>query len=299
MRRRDFILTAGASFAEFSAAHGAEAARPFMSLSYTPSGVDLEAELARGIAETRIRLDLEHIKRFTGHIRTYTLDRGLDRVLPMAQVAGLKVSVGLWLGRDKSKNDLEFARALKVFRSHGKIIDRIYVGNETLVRKDLSAADLIGYLRRVRVSIPDPAVQIGTGEGWHEWQTNPDVAAACDFIGAHLYPYWDGVPIAEGADYVARKYNELRMTYPNKPVVIAETGWPSAGPTRGGATPSLAAQEHFARAFLARAAREKYDYSFFEAYDQPWKAMDREGAVGAHWGLFGRRREPKIPLVLA
>lgn len=296
MRRRDFMLAGAASLA-YARGAGAAGSRPFMSLSYTPSGIDLEAELARGIAETRIRLDLEHIKTFTGHIRTYTLDRGLDRILPMAQAAGLKVAVGLWLGRDKSKNDLEFARALKIFRSHGKIIDRFYVGNETLVRKDLSAADLIGYLRRVRVSIPDPAVQIGTGEGWHEWQTHPDVAAACDFIGAHLYPYWDGVPIAEGVDYVARKYEELGKTYPNKPVVIAETGWPSAGPTKGGAVPSLAAQEQFARAFLARAAREKYDYSFFEAYDQPWKAMDIEGAVGGHWGLFGRRREPKIPFV--
>ncbi|MGE4062310.1 MAG: hypothetical protein AB7E79_02990 [Rhodospirillaceae bacterium] len=296
MRRREFMITAGASLAPLAAGRAADR-RPFMSLSYTPSGIDLEAELARGIAETRIRLDLEHIKKFTGHIRTYTLDRGLDRVLPMAEAAGLKVSVGLWLSRDKTKNDLEFGRALKIFRSHGRIIDRIYVGNETLVRKDLSAPDLIGYLRRVRVSIPDPAVKIGTGEAWHEWQTNPDVVAACDFIGAHLYPYWDGVPMAEGVDYVARKYTELKNVYPNKTVVIAETGWPSAGPTKGGAVPSPEAQEQFVRMFLTRAAREKYDYSFFEAYDQPWKAMDIEGAVGGHWGLFGRRREPKIPFV--
>ena len=55
MRRRDFMLTGAASVA---CAHGARAAdaRPFMSLSYSPSGVDLEGELARGIEETRIRL---------------------------------------------------------------------------------------------------------------------------------------------------------------------------------------------------------------------------------------------------
>jgi exo-beta-1,3-glucanase (GH17 family) len=296
MRRREFILTTAASLAPLRKGSAADA-RPFMSLAYSPSGIDLEGELARGVAETRIRLDLEHIRKFTGHIRTYTLDRGIDRVLPMAQAAGLKVSMGVWIGRDKTKNDLEFGRTLKMFRSHGKIIDRIYVGSETLQRKDLSAADLIGHLRRMRVSIPDPAVKIGTGEAWHDWLKNPEVGAACDFIGAHLYPYWDGVPIAEGVDYVVRRHNELRAAFPNKPVVIAETGWPSAGPTFKGAVPSAESQDQFARAFLARAAREKYEYSFFEAYDQPWKGMGIEGAVGAHWGLFGRRREPKIPLV--
>jgi exo-beta-1,3-glucanase (GH17 family) len=299
MRRRDFMLTTAASLACARGANAAADTRPFMSLSYSPSGVDLEGELARGVDETRIRLDLEHIRKYTGHIRTYTLDRGIDRTFPMAEKVGLKVSLGMWLGRDKAKNDLEFGRVMRTFRAHGKIIDRIYVGNETLQRKDLTAADLIGHLRRMRVSIPDPAVKVGTGEAWHEWQTYPEVAVACDFIGAHLYPYWDGLPIAESVDYVARKYDELRKAFPNKPIVIAETGWPSAGPAYKGAVPSLASQEQFAHDFLARAAREKYDYSFFEAFDQPWKGHGIEGAVGAHWGLFGRRREPKIPLVKA
>jgi exo-beta-1,3-glucanase (GH17 family) len=296
MRRRDFMLTATASLACAQGA-GAADSRPFMSLSYTPSSIDLEAELARGIEETRIRLDLEHVRKFTGHIRTYTVDRGLDRILPMAEKVGLKVSMGLWLGRDKGHNERELARGMKLLVPYGKMIDRIYVGNETLQRKDLSAADLVGYLRRVRSFVANPAIKVGTGEAWHEWQTYPEVAAACDFVGAHLYPYWDSVPIAEGVDYVARKYDELRKAFPNKTVVIAETGWPSGGPTKGGAVPSLVAQEQFARGFLARATREKYDYSFFEAFDQPWKGKGIEGAVGGHWGMFGGRREPKIPLV--
>lgn len=295
MRRRDFIITAAVGLGA-SRAHGA-AARTFASLSYTPSGIDLEAELARGIEETRIRLDIEHLSRFTGHIRTYTVDRGHDRILPMAAKAGLKVSMGLWLGRDKAHNEREIARGLKLLATHAKIIDRVYVGNETLQRKELSAGELAAYVRRVRAFVANPSVTIGTGEAWHEWQTFRELASACDFIGAHLYPYWDGVPLAQGIDYLARKYDELRAAFPDKPIVIAETGWPSAGPTKGGAVPSAAAQEQYARAFLARAAREKYDYSFFEAYDQPWKSHGIEGAVGGHWGLFGRRREPKAPLV--
>lgn len=268
-----------------------------MSLSYTPSGVDLEAELARGVAETRIRLDIELIKKFTGRIRTYTVDRGLDRVLPMAQQNGVKVSLGLYLGRDKTHNDLEIARGMKLYGTYNKIIDRIYVGNECLQRKDMPVAELINYVRRVRAFLASPTLQVGTAEAWYDWLKNRELATVCDFVGGHLFPYWDGVPVNEAVDYVDRRYDELQSTFPGKRILISETGWPSAGPRKMGAVPSLEGQEQFTRAFLERAALKKYDYNFCEAYDQPWKEKSLEAGVGAHWGLFGRMREPKIPFV--
>jgi exo-beta-1,3-glucanase (GH17 family) len=302
MRRREFVLTSAAgltlaSTALTSTTWAAAPAKPFMSLSYTPSGVDLEAELARGVAETRIRLDIELVKKFTDRIRTYTVDRGLDRVLPMAQQAGLKVSLGLYLGRDKTHNDLEIARGQKLYATYNKIIERIYVGNECLQRKDMGVAELVNYVRRVRTFIANPALQVGTAEAWYDWQKNKELGAVCDFVGAHLFPYWDGVPVGDAVDYVDRRYDELKAAFPGKAIVISETGWPSAGPRHMGAVPSLEGQEQFTRAFLARAALEKYDYNFCEAYDQPWKGKSLERGVGAHWGLFDRIREPKIPLV--
>jgi hypothetical protein len=174
MRRREFLTTGAAALALAATGHAA-AAKPFMSLSYTPSGVDLEAELARGVAETRIRLDIDLVRKYTGRIRTYTVDRGLDRVLPMAQQAGLKVSLGLYLGRDKNHNDLEIARGTKLYAAYGKIIDRIYVGNECLQRKDMSVAELINYVRRVRTFIANPGLQVGTAEAWYDWQKNREL----------------------------------------------------------------------------------------------------------------------------
>lgn len=278
-------------------AFGQEKERLFQSLSYSPSGVEREADLARGIAPAHVRRDLAHLKAYARAVRTYTVDRGLDAVLPEAAAAGLRVSLGLWLGPDKERNAAEIARGLALVAAHGAVIDRVYVGNETLQRKELSAADLAAYIRRVRAAIPDARIQVATAEAWHDWLRNPEVAAASDFIGAHLFPYWDGVPLDAAPAYLAQRYDELRAAFPGKPVVIAETGWPSAGPANGGAVPSPDAQERFARAFLAQARARTYDYNYIEAYDQPWKGASIEGAVGAHWGLFGRRREAKIPLV--
>ncbi len=299
MRRRDFLTVTAAALAPVSLRHTSAAApaQLFMSLSYNPSGINSAGERTRGIDETRIRLDLDIIKRVTGHIRTYTVSRGLDRVLPMAAAAGLKVSIGLSLGRDRTQNDLEIARGMKLMAAFPKIIDRVYVGHETLLRKDLSAADLIAYVQRVRTFIANPAVTVGTAEGWRDWLTNPELAKTCDFVGAHIFPYWEGVAVGEAVDYIGQRHDELKTAFPGKAVVIAETGWPSAGATIKGAVPSLDAQERFARAFVTHAAREMYDYNFAEAYDQPWRGQGVAGTVGGYWGLFGGKREPKIPLV--
>ena len=161
----------------------------------------------------------------------------------------------------------------------------------------MTAAELAGYVQRVRVFIASPALTVGTSESWHHWLRTPELAKSCDFIGAHIFPYWSGVPAEAAVDEVGRRYDELKAAFPGKAIVISETGWPSAGPTIKGAAPSLPAQEQFARGFLARAAAERYDYNFAEAFDQPWKGKDIEGMTGASWGVFGEKREPKIPLV--
>lgn len=42
------------------------------------------------------------------------------------------------------------------------------------------------------------------------------------------------------------------------------------------------------------ASAKKWDYIFFEAYDQPWKVTLHEGRVAAHWGLFYADNKPKF-----
>jgi exo-beta-1,3-glucanase (GH17 family) len=295
MRRRDFILTGAMSLAPLQRAQAAVAAKAFMSLGYSPSRVVSFAELMRGFTSVHIGADLRRIAPLTRAIRTYTTDLGIDAALPAAKDLGLKVSLGFGLGSDNAKNEEEIARGLKAVASYGAIIDRVYVGNETLQRKELNAGELTAYVRRVRGAIASQSIKVGTGENWHDWLKAPELAAASDFIGAHIYPSTDGVPAEVAVDYVARRVAELRSAFPGKPVIISETGWPSAGPKNQAAVPSPENQERFIATFLSRAANERWDYSFFEAYDQPWKDEGREVGVGPHWGLFDGLR-PKVKI---
>src|SRR5690606_30756330 len=79
------------------------------------------------------------------------------------------------------------------------------------------------------------------------------------------------------------------------PVVIGETGWPSAGRQREGAIPSRVNQARYVREFLALAERRGWQYNFIEAVDQPWKRW-LEGTVGGHWGMLDTSLAPKFPL---
>jgi len=171
---------------------------------------------------------------------------------------------------------------------------------EIKLRVAEKAKQLIEYIREVKKRTWKP---VSTSETWDIWVANPELVAEVDYIGVHILPYWENVPVdlpegAEGTsavEYVFQRYYELKQLYPDKPIVITEAGWPSVGPERGSATASLINQAKFLRAFLNRATAEKVLYYVIEAFDQPWK-ISIEGTAGAYWGLFNAERQPKFPM---
>jgi hypothetical protein len=116
-----------------------------------------------------------------------------------------------------------------------------------------------------------------------------------DILFVHIYPYWDGVAVENGAKYILEKWNELKAKYPNKTMVIGETGWPSQGDTRRDAIPSEGNQKKYISDFIAMANSNKIDYFYFSIFDEKWKSR-LEGTVGAHWGLFNSDGSPKPQL---
>jgi exo-beta-1,3-glucanase (GH17 family) len=236
--------------------------------------------------EDEVEEDIARLFHMTNGIRTYSALNIIGDIPRIAHEYGLPVCAGAWLGREEdsegnpveNKNREEIDALIHIAQTVP--VDCVIVGNEVLLRKDLTATKLISYIHEVKdaVDVPVTTAEIGAVLGKPE---NSDVLEAVDLIMLHIYAYWDGESIDRAVDYVVQEYLEWRGEYPNKRVVIGETGWPSDGPSRGQADPSLENQRLFFYSFLAAAEQHDIEFYYFDAFDELWK---REGGVGSHWG---------------
>jgi exo-beta-1,3-glucanase (GH17 family)/cellulose synthase/poly-beta-1,6-N-acetylglucosamine synthase-like glycosyltransferase len=247
----------------------------------------------------QIRADLKAIAPYTKAIRTYSATGGAELVPPIAAEFGLKVTVGAAIIKDHDskgepirtavdRNEREIRSALDLARKNSNV-NAIVVGNEAVLTNQMSADGLIAYIRKVKQSSPVP---VTTGEGWDVWIAHPELVSAVDFIAAHVLPYWGGVDAARAVDMTVETYDKLRRLHPGKHIVIAEFGWPSAGPNDVAANPGRLEQAIVLRDFVSRAEAYGIDYNVIESIDRPWKTM--EGGVGPYWGLLDASRHPKF-----
>jgi exo-beta-1,3-glucanase (GH17 family)/cellulose synthase/poly-beta-1,6-N-acetylglucosamine synthase-like glycosyltransferase len=259
------------------------------SLSYTPPTANW-ARQDISVDVARIDQDLARLATLTHSIRTYSAAGSMEAVPSLAAKHGLSVTLGAWIGRNPERNNREIGAALNATKTHANIRGLI-VGNESLLRGDITVPALIKHLKTVRTRTLLP---LTTAEPWHVWLQHPELADAVDYVSAHILPYWEGLPPEQAVAYAATIYDRLQETFPDKKIVIAEFGWPSDGYNLGAALPGHLLQADVIRRFLAHAQRRGIDYNLIEAYDQPWKTA--EGRVGPHWGLLTADGRQKFQL---
>ncbi|MDO9046439.1 MAG: glycosyltransferase [Methylobacter sp.] len=243
-------------------------------------------------SEADIDHDLSLLANKVHAVRTYSVLKGLDKVPELAAKHNLNTTVGAWIGDNLEKNRQEIETLINVSRQNNPNIVRVMVGNEVLLRKNVSEEALIEYIREVKRNTWRP---VSTSETWDMWIAHPKLVDEVDFIAVHILPYWEGIAAEDAVDYVFDRYHDVQKAYPNKPIVITEVGWPSDGQPFKHATASVSNQAKFLREFLNRADAEKVTYYIVEAFDQPWK-MSLEGSAGAYWGIFNADRQPKYPM---
>jgi len=239
--------------------------------------------------DAEIDADLTLLEGKVKAVRTYSVGATLADVPELAERHGLNVALGGWLDTHRDKNEEQLKTAIELANTHQNVV-RVIIGNEVLLRGDLAVEELEKYLDRARDAISQP---VGTAETWNTWLAHPELAQHVDFIGVHLLPYWEGVAVDKAVDYSLTQFKRLQKTFPHKPIVVAEIGWPSRGRTHESAVASVANEALFLRRFLYRAQKEQITYYVMEAFDQPWKAF-MEGAVGSYWGVYDVERRPKF-----
>ena len=221
-------------------------------------------------------------------VRSFSCCQGNDLIPKIAKEMGLKTLVGAWLGDDLEKNELEIAGLIKLAKQG--LVDIAAVGNEVMYRKDLSEAQLLGYIARVKEALPD--VPVGYVDAYYEFEDRPAITAICDVILANCYPFWEGCAIEYSLLYMKDMYRRTVAVAGGKKVIITETGWPNQGEKFYGAEPS---EENAVRYFLNTqhwGKTENIDIFYFSSFDEPWK-VGAEGDVGAFWGLWDKNEQLK------
>lgn len=237
------------------------------------------------VTEANIEADLRLLKPFTRCVRTYGASRGLEMVPSVARKLGMQVYLGAWMGRDAAENQAELAKAILLSQQFPDVVRLLVVGNEVLLRKELAPPQLALLLAQAQAAT---SVPVAYADVWEFWVRHAaDLLPHVDVVAAHVLPYWEDEPVAANAavDHVYDIAATLKKVFTNTPVLIAETGWPSAGRQRGPARPGVLGQAAFIRALQARQATEPLDYNLIEGFDQPWKRA-LEGAMGGYWGLL-------------
>ena len=240
------------------------------------------------VSEAQIRADLTAIAKQAKAIRTYASTRGLEHVPEIAAELGLTVTLGIWIDKDKVRNEREIETALDLARRYPNVT-RLVVGNETIFRHEHTAAELAEIVRRVKRDSPVP---VATADHWRTFLDNPDLVDAVDQVFAHIIPYWEGLPRKTAVAGSLAIYDRLRAAYPGKKIVIGEFGWPSAGHNFERAVPGPLSQAALLRNFVAKANLLGIDYNIVEAIDQPEKIF--EGNVGPYWGILDASLRPKF-----
>lgn len=243
-------------------------------------GQDPERRIFSSVKE--ISQDISFIVKLFRAIRTYGMGGTGKEIPALCQKAGLDCFPGAWLSRDKRENENEIKALIEVGKQKLSTIKALIVGNEVLLRKDMLKDELINLIKRVK---RETGLRVTTADIWGIWMKNPDLAKEVDFIMVHIHPFWEGVRVDQAGERVINKINELKQAFPDKEIVIGETGWPSGGQKMGLAVPSEKNQANFISDFCALAQENQINFFIFEVFDESWKSKF-EGKVGAHWGLY-------------
>ena len=249
----------------------------------------------------------------TNLIRTYSSTHASETIPAIATNLGLKVHQGVHLSNNPEQNRIEIENAMTL--ANQKLVDSIVVGNEIMLTNALSENALIQYIREVKQNVP-LAVSVTTAEPWSQWITHPNLAKEVDYLMVHIHPFWEDQSIENAANYVISRYNNVTKQYPDKQVVIGETGWPSAGNitwtgVSKSTVPSEANQKRFLEEFTQLAAKNSIRYFYFDAFDEEYKWTERQASgsteqltmplnrtfsgnmAGSSWGLFQSNGELK------
>jgi GPH family glycoside/pentoside/hexuronide:cation symporter len=241
------------------------------------------------LSEDQISRRMNIIAPYTKWVRSFSCTDGNECIPKVAKEKELKTMVGAWIGDDLTQNEKEISALIKLGKSG--LVDIAVVGNETLMRKELTEQQLIAYINRVKRALPK--IPVGYVDAYYQFVECPKLTAACDVLLANCYPFWEGCSIEQSSTYLKQMYAVTQKVSDGKPVIITETGWPNQGDHTKAAHPSESnAMKYFINT-ANWAQQNEVPLFYFSSFDESWK-VHHEGDVGARWGLWDKNEQLKF-----
>lgn len=256
-------------------------------INFTPFGPGQRPGDPVPLDQIRERLDV--VAPTVDWVRTFGSQDEMGKIAEFARERGLKTAVGAWIMDDVEHNEREIAALIDL--GQRGLVDLAIVGSETQYRGDVTEAELVVYLRRVRQAVP--GVPVATADIYKTFLDSGPIARESDVILYNSYPYWEGIGIDHAVAHFHERHRRMVDVAKGKPVWVSETGWPTAGQPVGDAVPTLEHQVRYFHEFRDWAAVHDVPYFWFASFDEGWKAGTGEGEQGAHWGLWDQQARPK------
>lgn len=279
---------AGKSSAEIRALYAEQLQRGLYGICFSAYGEGQRAgdQLQAARVSRRIDLIAPHIR----WVRSFACTDGHEVIPRLARARGLKTMVGAWISHDRQRNEREIG-ALVELAKDGQV-DVAVVGNEVLLRGELAETELLDLIARVKASVPD-GVRVGCVDAYYQFLERPALTAACDVLLPNCYPFWEAADIDVAAQYLRRMYGLVKAAGgEDKPIVIAETGWPGRGQSVAAAVPTEVNAMRYFIDVQQWARGEGVKLFYFSSFDEPWK-LAQEGEAGTQWGLWDKDERPK------
>jgi GPH family glycoside/pentoside/hexuronide:cation symporter len=240
------------------------------------------------LSKEQIERRMEIVAPHTKWIRSFSCTDGNELIPQVAKAKGLKTMVGAWIGYDKEENEKELNALIDLAKKG--FVDIAVVGNEVLIREELSEANILEYIRRVKSALPD--IPVGYVDAYYQFIEKPSLVDACDLILANCYPFWEGASIDEASAYLRKMYEVTQSAAKGKKVIITETGWPNMGTSTHAAEPSESNAMKYFINVNNWAEAEGVEVFYFSSFDESWK-VHHEGDVGARWGIWNKNEKLK------
>ena len=253
------------------------------------------------LTESQIKEDLLIIKNHWDAIRLYSSDESSEKILKVISDNNidLKVMLGIWIsGKTPVDNATQVDNAISQTNAYPNIVQAVSCGNEIFFSpaSDIYVSnkdEIAGYLKKIH---DQTTVPVTIDDLYYVWldPKYSDLVMLQDFLAVHIYGQWDNVPLENTVSYINGIYNELKTKFPQKQILITETGW-TTSKNSGQFNPVAdeVSQKQFYTQCQQWSNSNDIPIFYFEAFNERWKGTtDTEAET--NWGFYYANRTPKL-----